>query len=368
MTGSVDNRRSAQVSRPRECRRGIQLLELVISLTTSSILVAGISAAVFMSTRGKELADRGKSEAQLWMALDRFTTDVAEAKEFFSCTDQSVTFQVADRDGDNVDELLEYSWTPGGALQYTHGSAGTPIDITQPLDDLTMRWRTSTPQTEDPAESFDPVGQYIYQSHRSRWKGDGGFFNFDSGFDNTVTIPETYMSGDLLVAAITVATAQTDEITANASWNKTFQVEVNNISFAVFTTYSPSGGSVTFDWPDKGRSYAVVAHFQSPGASGFLDDFATSTGTSNSPAAPAATAAHANSLIVRVLGTRQSSSPEDAANMPDHMPIFFRSGVSSRPLVGMAVRSQVNAGGVPSANFSLGSSQNHVAATLVFAP
>lgn len=339
-----------------------------MSMTTSSVLIAGLAGAVFMSSHGRELAEQGKHESELWMALDRFASDVAEAQDFFSCADQSVTFEVPDRDGDNVNEMVEYSWSPGGPLQYTYGASGTAVDLTQPLDTLSMRWRSTEPQTTSSSETYDPPG-YIFQSHQANWNGDGGFLNSDSGFDNEVTIPETYVTGDLLVAGIVIATEQGDPITANANWTRIFQRNSgNNYSVAVFYTYNPNGSSVTFDWPDKGRSNAVVAHFLAPSTGGYLDQSVVNSGNSNSPTAPATTASEVNSLVVRMLGTRQSSVPEDAANMPDHTTIYFRSGTGSRPAIGMTVQTLPSAGPVAAADFGLTSSQNFTSATLVFAP
>lgn len=352
----------------RSLRRGIQLLELVISLTTSSILVAGISAAIFMSTRGKELADEGKSESELWMALDRFASDVAEAKEFFTCTDQSVIFEVADRDGDNTDELIEYSWSPGNALQYTYNGAGTPVDVTDPLDTLDMRWRTSPPQEESADSSIDPPGQYLYQSHRAKWVSDG--FWILGGVSNTVTIPETYQAGDLLVAAITTGKRQSGDITTNSSWTKIFQTDrqSGNFSLAVFYTFAPSGSSVSFSYPTQTESHAVVGHFQSPTSTGFMDDFATNEGNSGSPGAPAALASSPNSLVVRVIGTRQKDVLQESSHISGHMPIYFRSGSNERPTVGIAVQSLATSGTVPAANFNLSGTNHFATGTLVFAP
>ncbi|MFN3192461.1 MAG: hypothetical protein ACE361_18255 [Aureliella sp.] len=363
---SLRSRISGSQPRPSS-RRGIQLLELVITLTTSSILIAGVSTSLYLASEGREIATTTRNQSQASATgLERLQHDLSEAKTITSLTATDVTMTVQDRDGDNADETLQYEWASTGTpLRYHDGSDWR--SITGDLQNFSLIQRLTPPNSEG-ALSFDPPGQFLFMSHTRDDAGTGGWFNSDSGTDITVDIPPTFQAGDLLIAAVSVEGDQGNSIVSSGSWVKL--LEVNNtsgISLAVFYSTNPSGNQVDFSWANSETSHAAIAHFRNPGSTIIYGGAVTNQGTSQNPSCPSTTTTRPNSLVLRVLATDQTDTPEDATNMPLHFAVLHRTRLLTGPSVAIAYQNLGSSGTVPAATFGLTKSRDFATATLVFA-
>lgn len=114
----------------KPCRNsaGFTLLELLISLTTASILLVGMSSSLFIALRTTD-STTTPSPAVLegLNGLARLGLDLTDALTVTEQTATAITFTVPDRDLDASPETIRYAWsgTPGDALtfQYNGGAA-----------------------------------------------------------------------------------------------------------------------------------------------------------------------------------------------------------------------------------------------------
>lgn len=350
------------LARHRRLRRGVQILEMVMSLTTASMLVAGIATSVFLASEGREIAIQSQmGTSQTQAGLDQLRQDLAEAKTFYSRSATGATFTVEDRNGDGSDETLQYNWSTGGALMYYDPYAGG-ISITDNLDHFEMTWRSNAPQESASAVTFDPVGQYVFQSFTNN---DGSLLGSTS---LNMSLPNTYQSGDLLVAVVAVDGDQAGSITASSPWTKIGEVnKTSDLSLAAFYCFYPSG-NVNFSWNSWDHCHAVIAHFSAPGTSGSVDGIVVNQGNSSTPEAPTITANHANSLVFRVLAVEQVVILDDSTNFPGHMPLLYRTRALVGPGLAVAYRNFASSGSIPAGNFHLSESKDFCSATVVIHP
>lgn len=99
--------------------RGYTLIELVIAMSITSILLVSIGSAVVLAS--KALPGAGNT-ADAVIDVAAVSGDIAGELEyalsFSQRTATAVTFTVADRDNDQVDETIRYAWS---------GTAGDPL-------------------------------------------------------------------------------------------------------------------------------------------------------------------------------------------------------------------------------------------------
>jgi len=119
----------------RSTWRGHSLLELVVSMSTATILMSGLFGALFIaaqtidpSSAGSRLISGSGVVAQL---LDELQMAISVTRR----ETHAVAFSVADRDGDGRSEEIVYQWSgqPGDPLtrSYNGGAARTLIDKVQ---------------------------------------------------------------------------------------------------------------------------------------------------------------------------------------------------------------------------------------------
>ncbi len=128
-------RHTARIGSTGRCRRpfhsqssqqsGFTLVELVVSMTVTATLLAGLFLALTVS--GQAMSPNVASNAIVDASgiLADLTEELQLARAFSERTATTVAFTVADRDGDATDESIRYSWsgTPGDPLtrQYNNG-------------------------------------------------------------------------------------------------------------------------------------------------------------------------------------------------------------------------------------------------------
>lgn len=123
---------------PRDPRRsaGLSLVELMISLTIMSLLMAAMGSTVLLAT--KALPDP-TSQTFTILQSGQVADDIAEelryAVKFTQRLPNLVEFTVADRDNDQNPETILYQWsgTPGDPLirQYNSGTVVNVLDSVQ---------------------------------------------------------------------------------------------------------------------------------------------------------------------------------------------------------------------------------------------
>ncbi len=356
--------------------RGFQLLELTISLTTASMLLAGLTASIVIASRASELASSRQTRSlRNSAALDRLRSDLAEAAPVLARSATSATLSIGDRNADGSPETIQYRWLGTGTPLQMSSNTGAWQSLTTDLESFQFGWQTCQPQSILPTPpALEPARSLVFQSRTLA-------SNALPGRSLSIAIPSTFQTNDLLVLAIAVQGEQDGEIIAPAGWIKTGEEtdSSDRVSLAVWYSLGPPSSSVNIGWKDSASCYATLAHFQVNGGPPALAGGDVDVGVSRRPRAPSADALANDSLVVRVLGARSVgaygiSSEAEATNMVEHLPIALRQSVPFVPLIfgspaiiGMTYR-HCSKGSTGSAEFNLPSNARYVAATLVFSP
>lgn len=110
--------------------RGHTLIELVVSMSAASLLMAGMLGSIFIASQAFEGSDVQRETNQTADVLSDFMADVRHATSFSERTANSLTFKVPDRDGDLTPETVRYAWSgiAGDPLTYQYnGGPSTTI-------------------------------------------------------------------------------------------------------------------------------------------------------------------------------------------------------------------------------------------------
>ncbi len=122
---------------------GHTLLELVVASAAAAMLMGGLASSLFIASQSLEVVvDESDSQAEERMAhqaLDMINRDLQSAIVLDAISDQSVTMQVPDRNGDGTPETIQYSWsgTVGDPLTQTYNS-GTPLPIATNVQEFSL--------------------------------------------------------------------------------------------------------------------------------------------------------------------------------------------------------------------------------------
>ena len=110
-------------------RRGATLIEVLLSISITSVLLAATVSMLFVAQRavasGADAADRLAQESR---AMQMITTDLSLATAFAERTDKAVTMTVPDRNGDGQSETIRYAWSGVGGDPLTRQvNGGTAV-------------------------------------------------------------------------------------------------------------------------------------------------------------------------------------------------------------------------------------------------
>jgi prepilin-type N-terminal cleavage/methylation domain-containing protein len=116
-------------------RRGFTLIELMTSIVTASVLLAGISSSLFIAVRASDPKKTpAVSQLESSVVLADMIMDLQYAQTIASATSTGVTATVADRSGDNNPETIRYAWAGAGqplTKQYNGGAATAVMSSVQ---------------------------------------------------------------------------------------------------------------------------------------------------------------------------------------------------------------------------------------------
>lgn len=121
------------MKRQRTMKRGFTLLEMVVAVSASGILVAGMMSSIFIALRA---TDKSSTSADAVLegtrALTEVTLDMHDATTLLAQTPTVIVANVPDRDDDLGEELIQYVWSgvAGNALYrvYTNGTTEMVVD------------------------------------------------------------------------------------------------------------------------------------------------------------------------------------------------------------------------------------------------
>lgn len=115
--------------RPRHYAAGYSLMETVISLTSASMLMAGMATSIFVALKSTNVLE-GNSQAGL--DTTSLLADMAEVRFALTVSEQTahaMTFTIADRPSDEntAPETIRYAWSgvSGDPLTWQYNSGAT---------------------------------------------------------------------------------------------------------------------------------------------------------------------------------------------------------------------------------------------------
>jgi prepilin-type N-terminal cleavage/methylation domain-containing protein len=141
-------------SAPRK-RTGHTLIELVVVVTVSGILIAGLTSTLYTASRGVSGESSTRAVLDGSAATSELLGDLQQAVTFTQRSATAVEFTVADRGGDAAPETIRYAWsgTPGDPFtrQYNGGSV---VNLTENIQEFQLSYdlRAVAKQTPSPVQ------------------------------------------------------------------------------------------------------------------------------------------------------------------------------------------------------------------------
>lgn len=352
---------------PKQRRSGYTFIELVISMGSSVILMAGLSSVLFISTKAiTPDATASNENSRSSLAAAQLAADLRLALSFSERTARAATFQVPDRDADGQLETLRYWWTgvAGDPLMYQcNGGAAVALASNVQQFNLTALTRVI------PAAALTPIPNRITYQSSARAKAP-------SVATVNVAKPSGVVAGDLLIAAVAVNGVTGLSISPAASgWTAISQLAspATGVGLGVWWKIAGSSeaASYSFNWSGNHNAMGWIMRYTGANGTTPIHAVAPSTGTSSSPSCAAATTSMNNTLVVRIGGfARGAFTTTDNTGMSNHTSrVMDRTGTGGADVSGGAADDALPvAGTTGTANFTLTSAQEFAAVTIAIAP
>jgi len=278
---------------PRPHRqRAYTLIEAVVALSVTGILLTGIGSSILLAGRALPEANNPlRASIAAASVADDISTELLTAVTVTENTATALTFTVADRDGDTVNETIRYIWSgvAGGPLTraYNGGGAVTVLDnvtefslaytakvdaaSTQPATETTLPFTTiidipldsGSPEQNFSVTTTNYCGQYfapdpaMLPANTVRWKVDRVYFRaMATGRTNGVTAVQLRAANPDRTPASTVIEQMTmDEKTLDS---KTWTVKFFDFTASPWMT--PTEGICIVLLPSANDQTAVILH------------------------------------------------------------------------------------------------------------
>lgn len=349
-------------------RRGFSLVELVISIGSATVLMAGLTACIIISTSAMRPSGVAFEEASLAEVQRQITNDLQMATRFTERTATAVTFRVPDRDGDGNEEIIRYAWagSSGDPLTYEYNGS-TAMNLVDAVQTFQFDFATrqilgnGTEAVENTVTYMDVAFEGFSET---KSKGDATSIAIDA--------PADAASGDLLIAVITT---ESDTLSHSAPKGWTQLKESSNGSAVSVSIWWKQVGFAkqpthTFSWSDKREAYGYIMRFTGHDTTQPIAASDFSSGKSKSPEAPTVTVDAENSLVLRIGGIKDDKVTVDDAGIFDHKTITMDTSGDSggKCSGGAAYLIQTTTGETGTANFTVTDEVEYVTATIVIQP
>ena len=131
-------------------RRGLTLLELMVSVVASASLLGGMASAIYLSTESVRPDNGPAQTTQGLLTLQAFQDEIRTAQYLEVRKPHEVTFRVADRDHDGIAERIRYRWSgiEGAPLLRTYNS-NPEVEVLSSVNIFSLEYSTS-PATRPP--------------------------------------------------------------------------------------------------------------------------------------------------------------------------------------------------------------------------
>ena len=344
-------------------RAGYTLLEVTIALLASTFLIVGLASA--LSIAGAAMDETGSAQVQnieAAAAMDNLTADLRHATGFTERTATAVTFTVPDRDGDEQDETIRYSWsgTAGDALMVEY-NGGTARTVSTGIQQFDLAWLSRSVTGTGYAKGFLGVS---YDGFTESTAGGASVTSVE------INTPSGTGVGDLLIAVVSVK-GDAGSFTMPADWNTLTTQTSSNVSLGIGWKNADASepASHTVSWSSANYVYGWIMKFSSHDPSNPIHgfDFTIGPSASSQPNAPTILTTVDNTLILRIGGFNGGSITADDTGLQDYQTITMDAS-GTNVSAGAGYATQANSTSTGTAKFSLTQSQYWIAVTLAIAP
>lgn len=349
-------------------RPAYTLLELMVALGSASVLMVGLSSALFIAAQGLDLdqgasASRGRADA----VVGRMLADARAATRYRSVAPTAIEFDVADRTGDGAADRLRYEWNGvvGGPLTRTL-NGGSPVTLLRDVRALTFGSTTRVVTAQNVMTTPLTTSPIIWgQTAPTTALGVNSL---------ALTTPAKVIPGDLLIALVATTGEQTS-VTA-AGWTELcYAASSNNqkvrLSAWLRTVSTTEPGTHSWFWPVTADAIGgmLVVSNHDPTTTVPAGGLATVQNKSHiHPESPSATSVRANSLVLRLGGFgRNQVATADVTGLTGHTNIWARN-VSADLAAGWGYTLLPAAGPAGANTFVLGSASSYATITIVISP
>ena len=284
-------------------RNAFTLLELIVSLASSIILVAGLAGSLSISNQALEGSSNARQSLAASTVLRDMMADIGEAKSFTERTDRLIEFTVPDRNEDEAPEVIRYAWSGvvGEPLTYQYnGSAAVDVAADVQAFDLSALTRELTP-VSNPASDAENV----------TFHGPATETQLSTASTQmNINLPAGTSEGDLLIACVTTdgGTVLTDPpgwSRLYVGWNNGTKTFTTAVTFGVWWKLAASSepGTHQFTWDVSKRAYGWMMRFSGHDPTNPINASYLAVGSANStPPSPAVTTTVENTMILRLGG------------------------------------------------------------------
>ncbi len=162
-------------------RPGFTLLELVLSLSVSSILLMAVGSAIMMAAKAVPDPDTPDNDtAQPARVAADIAAELQMALSFTVRDADTVEFTVADRTGDKIAETIRYDWSGTAGDSVTRQYNGGPVaDVIEAAEEFGLLYDTTIVNEQETQESAEvlldslvsPLENKAYTIVASFWVG-----------------------------------------------------------------------------------------------------------------------------------------------------------------------------------------------------
>lgn len=291
---------SAIGNKGRRSRAGLSLLELVLSIASASMLMAGMGTAIYLSAQAHSFSTVGTDGLQQRdVGLSLMRTELSEAVEVTAQTADTLTVIVPDRNADGSNETITYEYddtsSPYKLTRSVNGASAKTL-----LTNLSS-WSFSGLSRTVSAETTTAVLTPTNAPHVE----DVVIVAANSN-TNSINIPTTAGNqvGDLLIAVLSVCEGSEEDTTAPSGWTEIVDYEHDSEDNLLYVASKISTGDEDdhlFYWYTSRPACAMLIRISNVSSSATYSVVSVSEGTGNLTAScPDATTPNPNTLLLKL--------------------------------------------------------------------
>jgi prepilin-type N-terminal cleavage/methylation domain-containing protein len=351
-------------------RRGYTLVEMIVTLSAGSIVLAGLSSTLYISSRTLSADTTASSDgSRSSLALSQITSDLRLALDFTERSSTAATFTVPDRTGDGAIDTIRYSWAGTDSPLLYQFNGGTAVTLVPTVKQFSMVGLTRTIAATTCALPATIVAYAAPPEGKAA----------TAATSVTVNAPVGLAPGHFMLAACVVDADATTTLAAPAGWTLVGRIKdsTNTVTTGVWWKFATASeaASYQFTWTGSRKAYAWITRFTGVEPSAPINVSGTTTGGSASatPSSPSVTTTVANAMIVRIGGFDDGDVNVDNAGVTGHTSLTADesdAGASAtNPVSGAAAYVlRASAGSTGTANFTLAASEEFVTFTIALRP